>query len=441
MKRAVYQLVHYGLLVAVTVVAGAVMWWVSRSNNGAETVLGEQAKSPLPVAAEPKALVAVEPLRPKMCELTATFSGKIRPWETYSLGFEVAGRVVALGTNEDGQPLDDGMAVTAGQMLARLDDRAFLARRSETAAQLEEATSNLQRGRQLRQQSPGALTDTEFQELLTAAALAKAQHEIALKDLDDAVLTTPVDATISRRLVNVGESVSPGTIAFELVENDDVLLVVDVPESRVRELEMRKRVIERGQQQTNGGAAEGDRVFRAHVTLEGRDRFGRKWPPVDGEVYRIAQVADPRTGLFEVEVRVPNKEGLMRPGMVGTARIVTDRIRAYSIPESAVLFRNRSAYVFTIDEHDVPMQMMFWQLGGTQVAQARRVELAEWLDQGNVIIVPADTVQLDSVVVRGQQRLAGGQWVRIVDEQGAPVMARGDAAVGARPVSEVGQSK
>ncbi len=441
MKRAVYKLLHYGLLIAVTVVAGAVMWLVSHKHNGVEEALGVAAKSPLPVVAEPKALVAVEPLRPEMCELTATFAGKIRPWETYSLGFEVAGRVAALGTNDEGQSLDDGMQVAAGQMLARLDDRAFLARRSETAAQLEEANSNLRRGRQLRQQSPGALTDTEFQELLTAAALAKAQQEIAEKDLDDAVLTAPVDATISRRLVNVGESVSPGTVALELVENDDVLLVVDVPESRVRELEMRKRVVAHSGQQADGAAAAADRVFRAHVTLEGRDGFGRKWPSVDGEVYRIAQVADPRTGLFEVEIRVPNKEGLMRSGMVGTARIVTDRIWAYRIPESAVLFRDRRAYVFTIDERPVPMQMMFWQLGTTEVAQARRVELGEWIDQGDAIIVPAGTVELDSVVVRGQQRLADEQWVRIVDEDGVPVVARGDAAVGARPVSEVGQSK
>lgn len=441
MKRTVHQLIHYTLLIAVTVVAATVMWWVSHKHNGADAALGEHANSPLPVVAEPKALAAVEPLGPETCELTSTFAGKIRPWETYSLGFEVAGRVVALGTNENGQPLDDGMRVKAGQVLARLDDRTFLARKSETAAQLEEAASNLQRGRQLREQSPGALTDTEFQELLTATAQAKAQQEIALKDLDDSVLTAPVDATISRRLVNLGESVSQGTIAFELVEDDRVLLVVDVPESHVRELEMRKRAVERNREQADGGADEEDRVFRAYVTLEGRGRFGRRWPPVAGEVYRIAQVADPRTGLFEVEVRVPNDEGLIRPGMVATAQVVTDRLPAYKIPESAVLFRDRRAHVFTIDAETIPMQMMFWDVGTTQVAKARRVELQRWIDQGDDIIVPADAVELSSVVIRGQQRLSDAQWVRIVDDDGAPTVARGDALPApVQPISEVGQS-
>ena len=51
---------------------------------------------------------------------------------------------------------------------------------------------------------------------------------------------------------------------------------------------------------------------------------------IDAEVYHIAEVADEQTGLFEVEVLIPNDQGLLRPGMVATADLVTDSAGAAS---------------------------------------------------------------------------------------------------------------
>lgn len=437
MKRFLLSILRYSVLVAVTALSAvALLLWAGQRNRG-DADAGQADASPLPTIAQPKAPVAVMPIAPQWCELTSRFTGKIRPWETYTLAFEVGGRVVALGEDERGVTLDDGHRVRAGQMLARVDERVFLARQSETAAQLEEAVSNLNRARQNRERSPDSMSDTEFQQFITAAALAKAQHVVALKNLDDAILKSPVDAVISRRLVNAGESVTPGQAAFELVQTRDVLLVVDVPESQIRELELRSRAIAARRQRTGGasgtqvtGTAGDDDVFRAYVALAGRDRFGRPWPPIDGEVRRIAEVADPRTGLFEVEVRMPNKDGLLRPGMVATARIVTDQILGYCIPETAVLFREGKVYLFTTDERPAAVQTLFWKIASGSVIRARRVDVGQWIDQGPSIIVPAGAVELQSVVLRGQQRLADGQLVRVVGEDGSAVASgrRGSTA-------------
>jgi len=413
MKALTEKLLHYSTLIGVTMIAAWVMWWMT-SKSEVQNHRGKQLRQMAAVAA-PKAPVMILPIGVQPCEIIATYSGKIHPWETHKIGFELAGRVTELGTNGRGQPLDDGDEVRAGQILAKLDDRVFRARKSETSASVEQATSDLRRAQTIRKTNPSALSDSELQSLVTQLALARAQAEIALKNLEDTTLISPVDATISMRHINAGEFVGGNQMAFELVENKEVLLVVDVPESQIRDLEIRMRVIEQNQAQASPGIDDDDRSLRAYVELSGRDRLGNAWPRLLGEVYRIAEVADPRSGLFFVEIRLANEEKLLRPGMVATARVVLSRIAGYEVPESAVIVRKDQAYLFSIEKEQADMEMLYWNLGKTSVQRARRVELDTWIEQGPKIIIPATEANITSVVIRGQHRLADSQLVRVIN--------------------------
>lgn len=428
MKQLAQGLLHYGVLIAVTVVAVMVMYWASgRAHTNGNTsnghADGQAIVAAVSTAARPKPLVDTQHLAVESCEIASKFTGKLRPWETFSLAFEVPGRVVKLGTSDQNKSLDDGDMVEPGQLLAKMDDRTYRARKSEAVAQLEQAETDMNRIRALRERNIGAVTETDYQAQLTEVALARAQHEVALKNLEDTQLVSPVVATISRRMVNAGESVQANQMAFELVQVDDLLLVVDVPESQIYELQARQQEVRKAQgnkSQENGrnkSSDAKDQIFRAHVTLEGRDRFGKRLPTIDAEVYQIAQVADALTGLFEVEIRVPNPDHSLRAGMVATARIVSARIDAYRIPETAVIFRNREAYLFAIDTESQPQSVMFWDIGSVLLRKSRRVSLTRWLDQGSWIIVPADAHEFDEIVIRGQQRLADGQFVRVLTEE------------------------
>jgi len=414
MKALTEKILHYLVLISVTLFAIGVMWKLS-SKEKVGKLHFEQVTRPLATVSAPKSPVTIHPLRVQLCEISSTYAGKIQAWETYQVGFEVPGRVLELGKNAAGQPLDDGDIVSQGQILALLDDRVHRARKSEASAQVEQATADLRRAEQIRATNPSALTESELQRLVTDLALARAQLEVAEKNLEDATLKSPVNATISKRMVKSGESVGAHKIVFELVENDNVLLVVDVPESHIRELEARVRVIKDNLSSTEAGSDTEDRVFRAYVRLEGRDRFGKPWPRLLGEVHRIPEVADPRTGLFPVEVRLTNSERLLRPGMVATAEIVMTRIPGYKIPEAAVIFRQRNAHLFTVVEAPAEMEVLYWNVGPAKVFRSRRIDLKKWVDQGDYIVLPADTIELDSVIVRGHFRLADAQLVRIMN--------------------------
>ncbi len=428
MKAFTEKILHYLMLIGVTIFAVGVMWRLS-AKSGIEQEHVEQHARPLSIVASPKAPVEIHPLEVEMCEITSTYAGKIQAWETYQVGFEVSGRILKLGNNQSGQPLDDGDQVVAGQVLAVLDDRVFLAKKNEAAARVEQAESDLHRAERVRATNLSAVSESELQTRVTDLAMARAQHEIAIKNLEDATLISPVDATISKRHIKPGESVNGQQVVFELVENKDVLLVVDVPESQIRELETRKRSLDLNRAAVDGDSDREDHVFRAHVHLQGRDRFGKFWPDLEGEVYRIPEVSDPRTGLFPVEIRLANRQGLLRPGMVATADVVTALISGYRLPESSVIFRQRRAYLFTVVKQPAEMELLYWNLGPTNIYRAHRVDLSQWIDQGSHIVLPADDISLDSVVVRGQYRLANDQLVRIVN---LPQLSPGEAIASER---------
>jgi RND family efflux transporter MFP subunit len=316
MTHRLVRLGRFTILVLLTIFACAVMWWTSRRLDEADALAAAVSDVASPArAALPRTLVQALPLEPAVHDVVVRYSGKIQAWETYSLGFEVSGRVAKLGENAAGEPLDDGDRVEKGQLLARLDDRIFRARLAESVANFEMAASDVERGRRARD----AITEAEFQTFVTTRAQAQAAQEIANKNLDDSVLTSPVTGTIARRMVEAGESVAAHEVIFELVENERLRLVVNIPEARVRELELRRRQVLEAK---SNSAANGDPesgVFRAHVQLEGRDLYGKDWPAIDAEVYRVAERADPATGLFEVEIAIDNRAGLLRPGMVATA--------------------------------------------------------------------------------------------------------------------------
>jgi RND family efflux transporter MFP subunit len=412
MKALTEKIVHYLTLIVVTAAAFWVMWKVSSKDENSAADERTPLRTMSPVVAA-KALVKIEPLQVQMCEIYSTFSGKIRAWETYQIGFETPGRVKTLGQNSAGQPLDEGDLVTQNQILAVLDERVYEAQKAEAAARLDQASADVRRAERVRLTNPTAVTDAELQQLTTEEALARARLEVAVKHLEDATLRAPVAATISKRMIKSGESVSAHQRVFELVQNDEVLLVVDVPESQIRELESRMRVVEKNIAGTDPDADPDDRAFRAHVHLEGRDRFGNSWPPLLGEVFHIAEVSDPVTGLFEVEIRLANDERLLRPGMVATVDLVTARIAGYRVPEEAVIYRDRRAYLFTVDSEPIDLEMLYWNVGSTDLYRARQVDLRQWIDQGSHVIVPGEDVELETVVVRGHFRLGDGQVVRV----------------------------
>ncbi|MBX9791233.1 MAG: efflux RND transporter periplasmic adaptor subunit [Pirellulales bacterium] len=338
----------------------------------------------LPVPPTPVAVIQAER---QHIEITDNYAGMLRPYERYALGFEIAGRLEALGVNDQREPLDDGDYVKAGQEIARLDQRLLQVQRREALARLEQAQGDMNRAKDLRARSPGAMTDAEFQKNVTNLHLAEAAEQTAVERLRDSVLVAPVAGVISKRLANVGETVNANQKIFEIIEVDRMLLVVGVPESRVGEVRVGQPV---------------------HIEFLARDKFGQRPAPMHGSVYLVAQSADDRTGLFEIEIVVPNDDRQLRPGLVATGRIVIDTLDGFRLPSVTAVNRDGKMLLFSVDKD----------------RKARSLELDRWVTQGSDLILPDLPAEHRTVVVRGQHRLIDGREVvvRETNPQGTEVL-------------------
>lgn len=367
-------------LIVLTIGCFAVMATISLGVGWPSFLISEkQAKRTTEI---PKSPVAVMSAEPEEVEVTATYTGMLRPFERYVLGFEVSGRLESLGTREDGKTLDQGDRVTAGQVLAKLDDKLATAQLKEARARLEQAQTDMNRAQDLRARGQRVITDAEFQNFVTQLQLAEAAVAMAEKRLADATLIAPATGKISKRLANAGESINMHQTIFEIVEVDRVLLAVGVPESQIGELAV-------GQP--------------AQLDLLGTDRFGQKKTCGQGTVYRVGETADDKTGLFEVELLIDNEKQELRPGLVATAHIVVAKLNAFLLPMASAVHRDGKVLIYSV--------------GNDGLAHVH--ELTRWIEQGQEILVPEIPPEHRQIVVRGQHRLVEGRAVEIIPSESA----------------------
>lgn len=387
-------------LILVTFFSGAVMlasglgFWTGESDQPAERPTVEEL---------PPAPVSIQHARPQQIAITDTYSGMLKPWERFRIGFDINGRVVSLGENQLGQPLDDGDVVRVGQVLATLDSRHLAARQREAKAMRVRAEDEFERAQELAQVNERAIRQGTLLTRETEFEVAQAQEELAAKALEDATLTAKVDGVISRRMINIGEPVLPQQTAFEIVQVDRLLLSIGVPESRVRAMIDRQRDVAR--QREIGRDVE----FGVKVQLSGRDAMGRPLDAEDGTVRTIAQTSDQDSGLFEVEIEIENSDRLLRPGQIGVARLEIAEVEGYRVPNTAAVVRNDSlALFFARREKDVAGAMPAPADGDRLLAKLMWLEEGDYLEQGSDIILLKLPPEARNVVTRGQHRLVDG---------------------------------
>jgi len=126
---------------------------------------------------------------------------------------------------------------------------------------------------------------------------------------------------------------------------------------------------------------------------------------LQGRITRISPSADPNSRVFEVEAVLPNREGLLKVGMLATLR-VAGRVggRGLFIPLASVVrpAGDSTGYgVFVVADS-----------GGGLTARLRRVNLGEV--SGNRIAVESGLAAGTKVIVRGATIAADGQPVQII---------------------------
>jgi membrane fusion protein, multidrug efflux system len=312
--------------------------------GGAYSVLRPQS-APAPAAA------ASQPAKPVVYELAATdvaavtakplavqlpLSGSLVPVSQATVKSKVSGVV-------QDSSLREGMAVSAGQVLARIDQADPRARLTQQQAVLDEAQARLAMAQKNENNSRALLaqkyiSQTAYDTNANAVDLARAsvkaasaQLELARIALADSVIRAPMDGIVSKRHVQAGEKVSPDMPVYTIVSLAELTLEAQVPTSDIPRVKV-------GQ----------DVAFRV-------DGFaGRAFA---GKVARVNPTTEAGSRAMLVYITVPNGDGALRGGMFAKGSIVTERTAPLpQVPVAALHEEHGRATVYKISAGKVVAQ-------------------------------------------------------------------------------------
>jgi RND family efflux transporter MFP subunit len=308
--------------------------------------------------------------------LRLPLSGSLAPLAQATVKSKVSGVVLDTSVRE-------GMNVTAGQVIARLDDADARARLAQQAALVKEATARLSMATKNEANSQALLkqnyisqnsfdTTRNSVELAQAAVdAARAQLEMARIALNDTTIRAPLSGVVSKRFVQAGEKLSPDSPVMAIVDLQHLTLDAQVPASDIPRVQV-------GQ----------DVRFKV-------DGFNSR--AFSGKVARINPATETGSRSMLVYISVANDDGSLRAGMFAKGEITTDKSAARPIVPLTALHKDGARdVVYRVDGGKVVAQPV--QLGMRSEDEGM-AEVTGGVEAGAVLLaVPLDGVKPGSAV-------------------------------------------
>jgi len=236
---------------------------------------------------------------------------------------------------------DIGSRVEKGDLLAELDapeiDQQLsqaIAAREQTASSLALAKSTLARLEALR--AKDAVSQQELDERRSASAQAAANLAAAdanaerLRQLEGFKrVIAPFSGVITRRNVDVGDLIDAGGGAgramFLLTQTDPLRVYINVPQSSAQ-------LVKRGQ-----------KAIVTQTELAGK--------AFEGEVVRTSGSIDAATRTMQVEITLPNKDGVLMPGAYVQVSLPLTTSTTLAIPTNSLIIGSQGVRVAVVGEN------------------------------------------------------------------------------------------
>ena len=324
------------------------------------------------------------------------FSAVVMPDSEVPLAFRIPGYVISLKQvrGQDGRMRDiaEGDRISRGAVLVRIrsaeyEDKVRQASSQAAAAEAVATKAKLDFDRATHLYDSQSLTKPDFdaaraqydasQEQMKSARALTSEAQIALRDTS---LVAPFDCDIVKKTVELGGFVGPGVPTLALAKTDTVKIVVGVPDTAVRSVRV-------GQPVDVAIDAFPARTFRARVS-------------------RMSSAADAITRNFDVEVAIPNRDHLLKVGMIGSLQFADadggSRTTTLLVPLSAIVQAKDGKYgIFTIANSNAG-----------EVARLHPVEIGAVT--GTEISLLKGVEPGDRIITTGANLLKDGQRVEVL---------------------------
>ncbi len=280
------------------------------------------------------------------------------------------------------RPFTEGAAVTAGQVLFRLDRVKTEAAYASANARYVNAKSTLGRLEPLL--SKHAVAQQDVDNARAEVDAAKAALDQAKKDLDDSVVRAEAAGRVGRAMFEVGGRVTGPADLLTTIDELDPAYVVFRPSSQ--------QVLEWRADPRSAPLLEPGGNLVVQVVLPN----GALLPRV-GHLTFVAPAVDSATGTQEFRATFANHDRVLVPGQFVNVRLSGfSRVNALAVPQRAIQQGLGRQFVYVVSAGDTVV--------------ARDVKTGPW--SGTLWIIDDGLKAGDRVIVDGIQKAAPGRVVK-----------------------------
>lgn len=240
-------------------------------------------------------------------------TGSVLSKKNVSISAETGGRILEV-------PAIEGMRVSKGQILARIDSESIQRSIDELQTNLDLAQTIFEKQERLWKQQIG----TEVQYLEAKSRKEGLERNLAsLKtQLDRSYVRAPFNGTVETVNVRLGELVQPGTPVVQFVGESDLFIEADISEAYI------------------GVLSKGDSVDVSFPSIS---------KTIQTKVSAVGAIINPNNRTFKVEVFLPNMPEV-KPNMISVLKIQDYKNpNGVTVPGHLILSDTKGDYVFVVE--------------------------------------------------------------------------------------------
>ncbi len=274
--------------------------------------------------------------------------GVTEAWVELQLVAEVSGRVTE-------KVVLEGMPVTKGDIVAKIDSRDYKNAFQSAKASYELAVADLKRLQKLYREK--VTPQSQLDNAMAQVQNTKAAMGNAALDLERCAIKAPFSGVVNRVFIETGQYLEVAKPVAEILQLNRIKVRVGIPESDVDAVR---------------------RIKKFSVKIDALD--GKTFP---AKKHFLSRTADPMARLYNLDLVIDNVQGEILPDMFARVEIVKKEVLdGISIPLFSVISRNDEHLVYVVNSDRAHQRKVL--LG---VLDGWRVEVKQGLDPGDQVIV------------------------------------------------------
>lgn len=290
-----------------------------------------------------------------------TYVGIVEEQEATAVSFTGMGVVKRVLVNE-------GQSVSKGQLIAEMDDTQARNMLQSADAQMAQANDALERYGMLHDN--GSLPEAKWVEIQSKVAQAKAQLEVAKKNLADCRLVAPSSGIIGRKQIGAGETALPSQAVVSILDITKVKIRVSIPEAEIGSI--------------NSNTPSIIKVEAINGNYNG------------GKIEKGVQ-ADALTHTYDIRINVDNSTRKLLPGMVASVQF-----KASALQQSEA----EITIPITSIQRKADGSLFVWTVAKDSTAHRTTVSIAKTV--GNRVAITNGLNEQECIITDGYQKLSEG---------------------------------